>query len=805
MAVHLRHHLARGGQVVRPSRILTLAQFLAPFCEPPPSAPALENALRRALADLEPASFARVRELPGFVRALADAVEELSAAGIAPGRVGGDLGRVYSRVDQHLPLRGRRMAQAAACLKVRGQVFLDGFFTFTGPELAVVGALARQADVTVALPEGPAAAALRRMGFEETRFPVPRRQAPRSLFTAPTLAREAVEIARRILDSGRPFREIGVILRSREPYLAALEAAFERFGIPYRHYFADPLRAHPAISYLCDVAGALLSGWDLERTLAAIRRPASGFGGTPAGDKADFALREALPARGLEELAKAGVPAAWREPLARLDEWRAGSRTGAAWAREIAQLRNMVPEPEDASAARAQARAFAEFAAAAEETARLHPERQTFAAFWKEFALALELTPLRAPDLRRNVVHVLDVYEARQWELPLVFVCGLIEGRFPRYAAPDALLGERERAALGLPGAREREEEERFLFEVACSRATAETVLSYPRFDDQGDEQLPSFFLEDTVGGEEAGAGPPLVRPAPRFRAAAAEPALAAGVRLERLSPSRVEAFLQCPFLYFARHTAALAAPPPKPRERLDVLLQGQIVHQVLHEWTAAPDGFMEAKFDRIFAEVARRERIPDGYRTEAVRLEMRRAVVKFAEAARDLPLAWLRQPEQDFAITLDGTPVHGRIDRLDRSPDGRALVIDYKYSRDADQYADEDDGTRVQGGLYLLAAERQFGLEPAGMLYCAFKRGAAWRGWHVPLPGLGNFGEVCSAEALRERINTAVERTLAARDRIRAGVCAPRPADARRCQWCDYRDICRIETEQPRAREAGE
>jgi RecB family exonuclease len=183
----------------------------------------------------------------------------------------------------------------------------------------------------------------------------------------------------------------------------------------------------------------------------------------------------------------------------------------------------------------------------------------------------------------------------------------------------------------------------------------------------------------------------------------------------------------------------------------------------------------------------------------------MRRAVVKFAEAARDLPLAWLRQPEQDFAITLDGTPVHGRIDRLDRSPDGRALVIDYKYSRDADQYADEDDGTRVQGGLYLLAAERQFGLEPAGMLYCAFKRGAAWRGWHVPLPGLGNFGEVCSAEALRERINTAVERTLAARDRIRAGVCAPRPADARRCQWCDYRDICRIETEQPRAREAGE
>ncbi len=817
MAVHLRHQLARAGHVVRPSRIRTLAQFLAGFCDAPePTAAALESALRRALEKLAPPSFARVRDLAGFVHALAATVNELSAAGVPPARVAGDLGRVYAQVDRELPLRRRRLGQAAERLTASGQVLLDGFFTFTGPELEVIRALARHADVTVALPEGAAARALRGLDFAETQFTQRFRQAPRTLFTAPSLAREATAIAQRVLASGRPFREHGVILRSREPYLAALEAAFERFGIPYRHYFADPLAGHPAIAYLRGLAAALLSGWDLERTLAAIRLPAAGLGGTPAGDRLDFALREALPSRGLEVLGRAKAPKSLREQLERWETWRGGAREGRAWAADLALLRQTVPEPEDAAAARLHARAFEEFAKAADETARLHPERQTFAAFWAEFEQTLELTPLRAPDLRRNVVHILDVYEARQWELPVVFVCGMIEGRFPRYAAPDPLLAERERAALGLPGAAEREEEERFLFELACSRATVETTLSYPRFDDQGEEQLPSFFLAAAEGegaqsgrdGEGAAGSedpPALVRPTPRHAARAAEPVLLENVPLVRLSPSRVEAYLQCPFLYFGRYTAKFAAAPPAPRERLDFLLQGQLVHRVLHEWTSDPGLFIEAKFDRIFEEETRRARVPAGYRTEAIRLEMRRAILGFAETARQFPLGWAQLAEQEFEITLDGIAVQGRIDRLDRSPEGRALVIDYKYSRAAEKYTDDDDETRVQGGLYLLAAERQFGLEPAGMLYCAFKKGAAWSGWHVGIPGLAGFGEACRAADLRERIHTAVERTLAARDGIRAGVCAPRPAVADKCRWCDYRDICRIETAEPRVREAAE
>jgi RecB family exonuclease len=47
-------------------------------------------------------------------------------------------------------------------------------------------------------------------------------------------------------------------------------------------------------------------------------------------------------------------------------------------------------------------------------------------------------------------------------------------------------------------------------------------------------------------------------------------------------SPSRIESFLQCPFQFFGRHTLGLAAAPPNPKERLDPLVQGNIVHEVV-------------------------------------------------------------------------------------------------------------------------------------------------------------------------------------------------------------------------------
>src|SRR5262249_40758575 len=110
---------------------------------------------------------------------------------------------------------------------------------------------------------------------------------------------ETTEIAERILKETRPLREIGIILRTREPYASILETTLARYGIPARFYFADPLSTHPLIAHLSGIIRAMLAGWDQELLLSALRMPVSGLGATPEGDRLDFDWRARLPAYGL--------------------------------------------------------------------------------------------------------------------------------------------------------------------------------------------------------------------------------------------------------------------------------------------------------------------------------------------------------------------------------------------------------------------------------------------------------------------------------------------------------------------------
>jgi len=331
------------------------------------------------------------------------------------------------------------------------------------------------------------------------------------------------------------------------------------------------------------------------------------------------------------------------------------------------------------------AAALARFAEVVEETAgfagseKTPPER-----FWKQVETALAVEPLRLEDRRRDVVHVMDVYEARQWELPVVFVCGLLERVFPKYHGENPVLGDAARRSLGLPTSADAQAEERFLFDLATTRATEQVVLSYARFDEKGEETLPSFFLE----GVDATPVEARVRPKPRRRVREADPApiqdeallrdIAA--RRKTLSPTAIESFLQCPFQFFAKKTLKLRERPAAPRDRLDVLLQGTILHRALAEWIRAPLLGAEV-LEQVFDEECAQRRVPRTYRTEAVRLELLRHFKMFLEN-HEVELGWKTRVEEKFELPLSpGLTINGRIDRLETGPQGQALVIDYKYS----------------------------------------------------------------------------------------------------------------------------
>src|SRR5439155_22517429 len=160
----------------------------------------------------------------------------------------------------------------------------------------------------------------------------------------------------------------------------------------------------------------------------------------------------------------------------------------------------------------------------------------------------------------------------------------------------------------------------------------------------------------------------------------------------------------------------------------------------------------------------------------------------QFCEANK-LPPSGELLTEQKFEIALsDSLRLRGRIDRIDKLPGGRALIVDYKYSAAQRVAARMTKESLLQGGLYALAVQQALGLEPAAVFYFGLKQHLKLVGWSDP-PGA--FG-VDTQRLTREWIDAAAERARLTAGEILAGRIAPDPADPEICRLCEYADVCR-------------
>ncbi|MBV8732135.1 MAG: hypothetical protein JO336_20195, partial [Acidobacteriia bacterium] len=326
MAHHLENQVAREGFVLRRGLIQTLNGFVDLQVPDFPKAPesVVYLLVEEAVARLNRAEFRRVADLPGFCARLARAILEFSAAGCDSDRLAGRIPdsplagaflAIYQEVDRALDRRGlllraKRLECAAARIRANGlpdiaAIWLDGFHALPDPELAIVHALVCHVDLTLTLPDYEATTPLRKhlveAGFTEERFAKKRPAPAMVLVKAARIERECEEIARRILEhasAGRPLREIGIIVRSQEPYVPLLRATLERFSIPAHFYFDENAVEHPAIRFLTRAIDAMLGGWDHAATLGVLRL-APRFADSPALDRLDFAVREQIPNTGL--------------------------------------------------------------------------------------------------------------------------------------------------------------------------------------------------------------------------------------------------------------------------------------------------------------------------------------------------------------------------------------------------------------------------------------------------------------------------------------------------------------------------
>ncbi len=234
------------------------------------------------------------------------------------------------------------------------------------------------------------------------------------------------------------------------------------------------------------------------------------------------------------------------------------------------------------------------------------------------------------------------------------------------------------------------------------------------------------------------------------------------------LSASDLDLYLTCPLKYKFRRVFGIPE-EPTINQRFGIL-----IHSVLERFhREASDGEAAsgelAELIDLFESGWRRSGFGSSDDELQFRDRARQAMRLYWERERESEgePAWL---ERKFDIRIGEHQVRGRVDRVDRLPDGSYELIDYKTGERKSEAQLEND---LQLALYRLAAREAWGLEA----------------------GTGSYYYVLDADKVAAPVRAddaeRVERTVL---EVGEGVLGqdfePRPAPTT-CSWCDYRLIC--------------
>ena len=286
-----------------------------------------------------------------------------------------------------------------------------------------------------------------------------------------------------------------------------------------------------------------------------------------------------------------------------------------------------------------------------------------------------------------------------------------------------------------------------------------------------------------------------------------------------------LEGFDVCSYRWFVSHELSPQPLDPPP----DPLVQGGIVHAALFDlYKERPEGDALPRPGSLGSWIARGQELVDAIAAErelgehpaerAMLARIKGLLARFlAEESRretggfepwllEAAFSESEQVEQPV-LELDGWRLHGAIDRVDRAPDGRALVIDYKLSSRVSAREKLEEEAKLQLQLYLIAVAELWGTEIVGGVYHPLRatserrpRGLVLEDAAADLDGyrLSKTDKV-SEEEFDGLLADARRRAGAIVTRMRNGRIdrdpGPRPGlrDHGVCpQFCDFAPICR-------------
>ncbi len=311
------------------------------------------------------------------------------------------------------------------------------------------------------------------------------------------------------------------------------------------------------------------------------------------------------------------------------------------------------------------------------------------------FSTLIAQEQARAPEGHPQIL-ILGTLEARVQTHDLVILAGLNEGTWPALPPPDPWLNRamRQQAGLLLPERQIGLSAHDYQQAIAAPQvwltrairsADAQTVPSrwllrltnlLDGLPDQGGPQAlrdmrarGAQWLGQATALSATPDAPRAIRPSPR-------PPVDA--RPKRLSVTAIPRLIRDPYAIYAEHVLRLRALDPLTPEP-DALLRGELIHLILQRFIAGPNtvaALMDAT-DTVLAEHCPWPTTRTLWRARIGRIAAWFVATETDRQTQGAPavieqLGKLAVPGFDFTLTA-------RADRIDLTPDGRALIYDYK------------------------------------------------------------------------------------------------------------------------------
>jgi RecB family exonuclease len=654
-------------------------------------------------------------------------------------------------------------------------------------------------------------------------------------------------VARRVKGSSTPLEQIGLVVARPLPYLYLAREIFGSAALAFEAQDTLPLAAEPYAAAVDVVLECAAANFTRRALLALLRSPHFSFDIDRVSlSELDAAMAAQRYLGGVDRLA------------AFVEEVSGGERTAAVAAltaaRELAPLLEARPLAEQAQLLRdfldrhnrehherrrrAKAAVMATLDGLIDAMRRQDPDADGTVT---ELSGALRRWlggQTFAIEQRSGGLRILDAQSARFADLDDVQIMGLVEGEWPERPRrnifyPRALIAQLEPSRperVDLNAERDQVRAARAVFHDLAGLAARQTRVS--TFALEADavvepsafiDDLPAFgfpaerasfpksaptFVYEALVGDPASVDSPWA--AARMRNADRDPSRFAGQAgawtLPRVSVSRLERYLKCPFQFYVANVLQVAEEPEDETSR-SPLERGRFLHELFetffHEWQARGRGRITSREMQeartLFAEVAEpalRSLPPAEAELERARL-FGSAVgsgiadrVFAMEAERGVEIRErLMEYELDGEFTFTGEDGSGRavrlrakIDRVDVLGDGTFRLIDYKT-----KYV-PDRRTALQLPIYSscvrTALSRQHGrdIAPSEAMYLSFEGPQAV----VALEERGKLFDDLTA--------SAGHRLVAALDNIARGHYPPVPETKNLCTMCRFTAVCRTE-----------